>query len=229
MSIVIFDIDGTLCRTSGVDDACWCRAAREVLGVESMTTDWGAYPHSTDEAIACALIREYRRIEPTRALLDRLRDRFVELLRESHEADPGLFRETPGAAQVIPGLLSRGHPVAIATGGWERSARFKLACAGIPTADVPAAFADDAHPREEIISIAMRRLEEAGGHEQSRRGQAVYVGDGVWDLRAAERLGIGFLGIATGSRLQVLTEAGARDVLADFSDLPVFMDALERA
>ena len=37
--LVIFDIDGTLCQTSRVDDTCWCRAAREILDIESMTTE----------------------------------------------------------------------------------------------------------------------------------------------------------------------------------------------
>ena len=229
MSIVIFDIDGTLCLTSEVDDACWCQAAREVLGVESMTTDWGAYPHSTDEAIASALIRTHQGGEPTRTLLDHLRDRFVELLQEAHEVDPGLFRETPGAAEVVRALRSGGHSVAIATGGWERSARFKLACAGIPAADLPAAFADDAHPREEIITIALGRVAEMSASSPPAGTKPVYVGDGIWDFRAAEKLGAGFIGIATGQRSEALAQAGAQQILADFSDLPGFMEALERA
>jgi phosphoglycolate phosphatase-like HAD superfamily hydrolase len=224
--LVIFDIDGTLCRTSGVDDSCWTRAAQEVLEIESMTTDWGAYPHSTDEAIACALIRRHHGTEPSRSVLDRLRDHFVALLEAVQSDDPGHFRETPGAARLIRHLQESGHQVAIATGGWRRSARFKLDCAGIPHDGLGAAFADDAHPREEIIRIATERAASRSGMEVEALGRRIYVGDGLWDLKAAGRLGIGFLGIADGDRANLLREAGAPRVLPDFSDLDEVMGAL---
>ena len=224
--IVIFDIDGTLCRTSGVDDSCWCRAAREVLGVESMSTDWGAYPHSTDEAIACALIREHRDEEPSRELLDRLRDRFMHLLEATHERDPDQFQATPGASALIQRLRARGIHVAVATGGWRCSALFKLDCAGISHHELPAAFADDAHPREEIISTAMKRAAAAAGGDLDSLGAAVYVGDGCWDVRAARGLGIGFLGVATGNRADQLLAEGAPRVFSDFSDHDSFITAI---
>ena len=43
MNLVVFDIDGTLLRTSGVDDECYAQALRETLGIEGISTDWGAY------------------------------------------------------------------------------------------------------------------------------------------------------------------------------------------
>lgn len=224
--IVIFDIDGTLCHTSGVDDSCWCRAAEEILGVGSMSTDWGVYPHSTDESIACALIREHLKEEPTRELLDRLRDRFLELLEETRASDPDQFQSTPGAAELIEALKERGIHVAVATGGWRCSACLKLECAGIPTHDLPAAFADDAHPRERIITIAMERAAARLEIEPESLGNAVYVGDGCWDVRAARALDIGFLGVATGNRAAMLREEGATRVFPDFTDQKAFFEAL---
>ncbi|MEC7352706.1 MAG: hypothetical protein VYD99_06215, partial [Planctomycetota bacterium] len=56
MLLTVFDIDGTLCRTSGIDDSCWIRTARELFGVEKLSTDWSDYPHSTDESIAATLL-----------------------------------------------------------------------------------------------------------------------------------------------------------------------------
>lgn len=227
--IVVFDIDGTLCRTSHVDDTCWCEMAQEVLGVDSMTTDWGAYPHSTDEAIASALIREHLKVEPSRELLDRMRDRFVELLGEAHAGDPDLFRETPGAANILRHLRDRGIHVAIATGGWTPGARFKLQQAGLECDAIPAAFSCDAHPREEIISIAIDRAATVLNVDRAALGRAIYVGDGVWDLIAARSLGIGFLGIASGERSERLREGGAAEVMQDFSDIEAVMRALEDA
>lgn len=227
--IVVFDIDGTLCQTSQVDDACWCAMVRDVLGVDSITTDWTAYPHSTDEAIASALIREHLDLEPSRDLLDRMRDRFVELLKEAYAEDPGLFRGTPGAENLLRYLRENNMHVAIATGGWAPSARFKLQKAGLWQEDLSAAFACDAHPREEILSIAIARAAEAAGCDRAALGKVVYVGDGLWDLRAARTMEIGFLGIALGQREEALRAEGASEVMQDFSDIPTFMAALERA
>lgn len=224
--IVIFDIDGTLCRTSDVDDTCWCRAASEILGVGAMSTDWGDYPHSTDESIACALIREHRNEEPSRKLLDRLRDRFFELLEETRISDPGQFQATPGATVLMDLLRNRGVHLAVATGGWRCSAQFKLDCAGIPHHDLPAAFADDAHPRERIITIAMERAAATAGIQLQSLGTAVYVGDGPWDVRAARGLGIEFIGVATGERAIQLREQGALRVFPDFTDQESFLEAL---
>ena len=77
--MVVFDIDGTLCRTSQVDDDCWSRMACEVLGLESISTDWSDYPHSTDGAIAEALVREHLGHDPDPTIIAGMQDRFVEL------------------------------------------------------------------------------------------------------------------------------------------------------
>ena len=226
--IVIFDIDGTLCQTSQVDDECWSEMVREVLGVDSISTDWGDYPHSTDEAIACALIQEHKGVEPGRDLLDRMRDRFVALLEATYDENPELFFQTPGAGELLSSLEEAGVHIAIATGGWRPSALFKLQKAGLGAHNPPAAFACDAHPREEIISTALQRAAAAAGCDQEKLGRVVYVGDGLWDLRAARSMGIGFVGLAKGDRARQLREGGAVVVLPDFSDILSFMAALDR-
>jgi phosphoglycolate phosphatase-like HAD superfamily hydrolase len=218
MMLTVFDIDGTLCRTSGLDDACWRQAALEVLEIDEMSTDWSDYPHSTDESIATALIREHHGVDPDRALLDRLRDHFVSLLEQCHIDDPSCVQATPGAVELLAALSQSDHPVAIATGGWTPSARFKLSRSGIRWENLPAAYACDAHPREEIISRAIERAAEAYHCTTSEFKRIVYVGDGVWDIRAADKLGISFLGIASGHRASQLHDAGAQVVFEDFAD-----------
>ena len=223
--LVIFDIDGTLCRTSQLDDDCWRLAAREVLGIASMSTDWNEYPHSTDESIASALHERVHGVEAGREDIDVLRDRFVSILQDAQEASPDLMKQTPGASGIIARLHSEGHGVAIATGGWTPSARFKLQSCGIEHDSIPSAFACDAHPRADIIEIARKRAIEQGVHAEDD-SSVVYVGDGLWDLIAARQLGIGFVGLASGQRELLLREAGANDVFPDFLDEERFLEAL---
>jgi phosphoglycolate phosphatase-like HAD superfamily hydrolase len=190
-----------------------------------MSTDWNDYPHSTDESIAGALHESARGYEASRAEIDFLRDRFVEIIREAHEASPEVMRSTPGASEFITRLISEGHGVAIATGGWTPSARFKLECCGIKHDSIPSAFACDAHPRAAIIEIARTRAIQMGDHREQDPA-VVYVGDGLWDLTAARQLGIGFVGLATGQREVLLREAGANFVFPDFLDQSAFLEAL---
>ena len=223
--LVIFDIDGTLCRTSRLDDDCWRAAASEILGIGSMSTDWNDYPHSTDESIASALHERVHGSKAGREDVDLLRDRFVSILRETHDASPDLMKQTSGASAFLTRLRAEGHGIAIATGGWTASARFKLRCCGIEHDSIPAAFACDAHPRADIIEIARARAVRQGEHSLNDPA-VVYVGDGLWDLTAARQLGIGFIGLASGERELLLREAGADQVFPDFLDQDRFLQAL---
>ena len=228
MLLTVFDIDGTLCRTSGIDDSCWIRTARELFGVEKLSTDWSDYPHSTDESIASSLLGEHLREEPTREHLDRVRDHFVELVRRSHREDPATIQPTPGAIDLLDHLRREGHAVSIATGGWTGSASIKLEHSGFDWRGIPAAFACDAQPREEIITISMQRSADAHHRPVGSFAGAVYFGDGCWDLAASRCLGIGFIGVAEGSRAERLREEGARFVLPDLRDHSEILSILHR-
>jgi phosphoglycolate phosphatase-like HAD superfamily hydrolase len=104
-------------------------------------------------------------------------------------------------------------------------ASFKLASAGLPVDAFPWASADDAYDRVEILRTAIQR---AGRHYgQDAFEKVVYVGDGVWDVRAAKTLGIGFLGLATGNKAGRLVEEGASCLLPDLLDSVRVVECLE--
>ena len=221
--LVIFDVDGTLSLTSEVDDDCWREAAREVLGVTSMSTDWSTYSHSTDEAIATDLIRSGAVAGEELALVRQIRDAFADRIRTALDREPGLFQPVPGSPEIFNLISEAGWSPAIATGGWRLTAEMKLAAAGVPFSGIPAAHADDAHPREAIISTAARR---ATGASQAPCS-IVYIGDGIWDVKAASRLGVGFIGLGRDAAAERLRAAGAGVVLPDFRDVQVFLAQVE--
>ena len=224
--LAIFDVDGTLCRSSDVDDRCWVDAAHEALGLRDIDTDWSHYEHSTDEAIATELVRDRTDLRPVEDHVVRVRDAFVRRMREAIDRDAGVSRPVPGAVELFGRLESHGWDVAIATGGWRVTATIKLETAGVPIEGVAAAHADDAHPRETIVATARARARERGGAAFDR---VVYVGDGVWDVRASRSLGIGFLGIADGARAEALRREGATSVLPSFEPFSGFLTAIDAA
>lgn len=227
LKLAIFDVDGTLTRTSEVDDECWVRAVRLAWGVEGISTDWSAYRHSTDEAIAAEVMERYGGRTATRGDLDELRECFASLIEREARERPERFSATPGAGELLRALPTRGWTPAIATGGWRRTALVKLRTAGVPVDGIPAAFADDAWPREELIRIAATRAAAIGG--VGRVEGIVYIGDGVWDVTAARVRGYGFVGVAAEPpRAEALRRAGAPAVLPDLRDIDRVLDAIER-
>jgi len=234
MNLAIFDVDGTLTRTSEVDDDCWVRAVRLAWGVDGISTDWGSYRHSTDEGIAAEVMETHVGRAATRQDLDQLRDCFAMLIERETRDRPERFRAVPGADAILNALPARGWMPAIATGGWRRTALLKLGTAGVSVDGVAAAFADDAWPREEIIRIAALRASAAmvaAGPQKSVGSGAVerivYVGDGVWDVTAARARGYGFVGVAMEPRAGMLRRAGAAVVFPDLTDIDRLIEAIE--
>lgn len=103
--------------------------------------------------------------------------------------------------------------------------RFKLASAGLPGDAFPWANADDALDRVDILRTAIQRAEQHYGQDAFEK--MVYVGDGVWDVRAAKTLGIGFLGLAVDNKVRRLVQASATCVLPDLSALERVVECLE--
>jgi phosphoglycolate phosphatase-like HAD superfamily hydrolase len=225
-NLAIFDIDGTLTQSVAVDEVCFVQTFRDVLGIERINTNWLEYTFFTNSGLALEICRNHLGRDPGGAEISRLRSRFAELLCDAVEGRGQPIEEVPGAAALLHRLGT--HPrwhVAIATGGWSVSARFKLASAGLPVDAFPWASADDALDRVDILRTAIRRAEQDYGQDAFEK--VVYIGDGVWDVRATKALGIGFLGLATGNQAVRLMEEGASCVLPDFSDPVRVVESLE--
>ncbi|MBC7788690.1 MAG: HAD family hydrolase [Anaerolineae bacterium] len=224
--LAIFDIDGTLTDTNAVDDECFQRAVAEILGLDSVRFNWQDAPHVTDSAITTWICESQYGRAPHGAELDQILARFLKLLAEELANNPGRFIPVCGADDALLALRRAGWDLALATGGWESSARLKLAAGGLQCADLAFASASDALSREEIVQIARKRAEDQSGHSYSR---VVSVGDGEWDVRCARALALPFVGIGTGSRAEMLRRAGATIILPDLSDTAVLFDALHSA
>lgn len=227
MKLVMFDIDGTLTQTDQADGICYVQALREVFGFTNINTDWATYPHCSDSGILEALFQTERGRSPTPTEVSAVRSRFVSLLTHSAAAQP--FRPVSGALDFLRALMTEpAFAVSLASGAWECSARLKLASAGLDLTQVPAAFADDAHAREAIMQASLLRAARSGS--QDSFGSVIYVGDGVWDVRASRNLGFAFIGIAhERAKIDRLYAEGARRVFADYRDAASFMAVLHES
>ncbi|MGI9629257.1 MAG: HAD family hydrolase [Longimicrobiales bacterium] len=225
MNLVVFDIDDTLTRTMDVDTQCFVQTGSDLLRMELDDVSWDDFPDVTDTAVLNVIYERRRGRLPTDTEVGRFIDYFLTLLREHHEVDASRFRQVEGAQTLLAALGTRNDwTVALATGAWKRTAEFKLNVAGIFDELLPLATSDDHHTRAGIFNTAVQRAKRASGTSGYHR--IVAVGDGPWDVRTAQELGVPFIGVGSDARLR---EIGAPAGVPDYRDLERFMDLLETA
>jgi phosphoglycolate phosphatase-like HAD superfamily hydrolase len=178
---VIFDIDGTLLDSSGADDRMYREAVAKILGDVRLRPTLADYDRITDTGILLHILEDNGLPEDP-GIVTEVKNEFFSRL-EAFVAESGPFTELPGAKSVLGRLRnSNSHHLAIATGGWRRSAEIKLRTAGFDIGTVPLATSDDAIDRTAIMEFALASI----GEEVA---SVTYFGDGLWDRQACEILG----------------------------------------
>ena len=220
MTLIMFDIDGTLTESFALDAAAFVDALHEVFGFDDVSEDWASYRHVTDAGILAEVFALRRGRLPSPEEVASVQARFVALLSGRVLAAGGI-RAVRGAPALLARLrTSPDHAIAYMSGSWGVTARLKLRSAGLPVEGVPCAFSDDEISREGLCLLARKRAEERHGHGFAR---VVCVGDGVWDVRTARGLGHGFIGIGSADGAEKLHAAGAVHVLTDFRETEQFL------
>jgi phosphoglycolate phosphatase-like HAD superfamily hydrolase len=205
--MIVFDADGTLIGGESADRESFEAAFKEAAGFPLDAGFFAGLKEVTAQAIvhqALGALGPDERKSMERAVCQG----YLRRLREAHERNPSTFLASEGACALLRDLREKSVPVAIATGDWRETILFKLGAAGIPLDGIPMVTSSEFYSRAEIISGA---VEKAGGSLQG----ALYVGDGLWDLRACRQLDIAFVGV--GSRKERLREAGAEYILQSLS------------
>jgi phosphoglycolate phosphatase-like HAD superfamily hydrolase len=228
MKLAIFDIDGTLTNTNSVDDECFVKALAEANAITNINTDWASYPHTTDSGIMAHVFQEKFGRVPQETELDKFKNSFVNLLDEQYKSNSSGFDEIAGAVIALDRLKQEPDwAIAIATGCWRASALLKLSAANIDINGTPAAYAEDGLSREEILEAAVSQSLERYGLSSFEK--IVSIGDGLWDVRTARRLGFDFLGVGSGQAAELLHKSGAKHVIEDFADYDRLIRVLNEA
>lgn len=230
MNLAIFDVDGTLLDNLAGEDACYVAALRQGLRLTELDADWAAYEHVSDEGIAQEAYCRAFGSNPSPALLAQTIDYFLMLLADAHACEP--LTPIAGAARLLAVLPAHGWIPALATGAWNRAARFKLAAAGLSFKHLALATAEDGPARLNIVRAAWTRAATqcaATSVSPTPFERVVLIGDGVWDLATAQTLELPFVGRALGVGAEELRARGAVSLLANFMHVDAVLAALETA
>jgi FMN phosphatase YigB (HAD superfamily) len=181
MHAVIFDVDGTLIKSTHVDSTLFKQSVVEVLGQVKFKNDWSKYRHVTDQGCLLEVLKD-NLIPKTPGTIELIKQRFFKKIREYIAANNG-FSEVPGAKHFLLQLAGQSDlKVAFATGGWLESAKIKLESAGFELKGIPLITSDDSHSRVVIMRKAMDSL-------GNRFISVTYYGDATWDRKASNELG----------------------------------------
>jgi phosphoglycolate phosphatase len=218
VSLILFDIDGTLLLSGGAGVRAMTRAFEEVFGVANAFASADVAGRTDTFLLSAALERAGLPDSPQ--VHARFRDTYVPLLREEL-AKPGRGHSglMPGIAQLLEALrLRESTHVALLTGNFEKAAYTKLGHFGIDEYFAWGVFGEESADRNELARVAKRRAEERAIPPASVE-RAIVVGDTPHDVACARAIGARVIAVATGNySVDALRTAGADVALEDLSD-----------
>ena len=210
---VLFDVDGTLMDTVHLHTVAWWEALRQHGRTVAMVEIQRAIGMGSEHLLA--------------ALVGEDRDRSADAgLKSAHDALYAQFwsRLAPldRAADLLRACADRGLRVVLASSASGPEADVMVRALDAGDAVHAVTTADDVEASKPEPDVVRQALDRAG----VAPGDAVFVGDAVWDVQAARKAGVGCVGVLTGggfSRGELL-DAGALCVHTSPADLLDHLD-----
>jgi HAD superfamily hydrolase (TIGR01509 family) len=207
VTAVLFDMDGTLVDTNYLHAVTWWQAFGQAGHHVPMADIHRAIGMGSDKLLD--------------ALLDCGRDKDADAgLRAAHSTLYATYwsrlRPLPGAADLLRACKRRGLSVVLASSADEREFNVLRAALAAEDAIDEATFSGDVDQSKPAPDLVQLALEKAG----AAPGEAVFVGDTVWDVAACQKAGVPCIGLLSGGiGRSELRDAGAAQIYAGPQEL----------
>ncbi|GBE66456.1 haloacid dehalogenase [Mycobacterium sp. MFM001] len=209
---VLFDVDGTLVDSNFHHVVAWHRA---LLDVGKEVPCWrihGLIGRSGSELVQILLGDEFAEVHGadvekrhTRYFLD----------------SASTLRTLPGARELLGAIADQGWRAVLATSAGEEELavlRDVLDAEDLVAAVTSAADADKSKPHPDIVTSALECI-------GAQPGQAVFLGDTVWDVQAGRRAGVPTAAVLSGGiAREALEHAGAAAIYAGPLDVRAHLE-----
>ncbi|WP_339845693.1 HAD family hydrolase [Dokdonia sp. Asnod3-C12] len=206
-TLFVFDIDGTLTDSIPTYLPVITKVLADI-GLQDIDTDYDNYLHHTD---LYALEYNYERTFNKKAPAN-LRYELDHLLGEElSKCSP--VTEIPGARSLLLKLQEMQIPFAYGTGAFPKATAIKMEGSQVPF--IPEVLATSLHniSRVGFVKEAIEKSKEY--YNRTSFDNIIAVGDGLWDLKAAQELEISFLGIGTKNR-EAMLDNGCKNWIEDY-------------
>jgi HAD superfamily hydrolase (TIGR01509 family) len=205
---VLFDVDGTLLDTNYLHVVAWWEAFRE-RGHDVRCADiHRAIGLGSDELIQ----RVLGKADPS--VSDAHSRYYAPYL--------GRMRPLPGARELLITTAKLGLSVVVATSAKDDEVGLMLDALGAGGAISSVVSSADVERAKPDPGIVERALTESG----TAPGEAVMVGDTIWDVIAARRAGVPCIGLLSGGiEAEQLRDAGAAEIYRNAAALLEDLDA----
>jgi len=178
VTLVLFDIDGTLLRSGGSGRGAMSQAAAELFGRPDLF-DGLSFAGAVDSSIVARALAAAG-LPPTPRRVGRLHRLYVRRLKTRLREHAGEL--CPGTRSIIADVRPMAK-VGLLTGNWLEGARAKLDSLGLGEEfqGCVGAYGGDAFERDALVPVAVHRARRRWGHVS----KVVVIGDTPADIQCA--------------------------------------------
>lgn len=195
MTLLLFDIDGTLVRVHGTGRIAITQALSALNG-RFISTEAVSFSGRTDPAIFEAILAE-NDLPTTEAAIETAIEAYVDTMRTRLSQDN--VEVLPGVSELLAELHA--HPdvhLGLVTGNVKPIAYEKLSVHGLDDYFPIGAFGSDHADRNRLPALATQRAAEHTDRPLQTRDHVVVIGDTVHDIECARFAGAGTVAVCTG-------------------------------
>lgn len=220
--LLLFDIDGTLLKTTGAGIRAMRQTGAQLFG-DAFDLDRVQVSGHLDPLIFTEAV-EANGLHHDSANHQAFHDQYLIQLERELADNPHEVRSLPGIDEILATLRQRAAHEAdvtlgLLTGNYTRAVPIKFSAVGIdPAWFHVTAFGDEAASRPDLVPVAMTKYQAIHGRAIDP-GSVVVIGDTPRDVACAQAHGCVSFAVATGRfSIDVLQEAGAHVAVEDLAD-----------
>jgi phosphoglycolate phosphatase-like HAD superfamily hydrolase len=226
LSLLLFDIDGTLLLSGGAGVRAMTKTFEALFGVPDAFAGIPIGGNTDTFLLSTALARA--NLPDNLDVQARFRTAYLPVLqREIQRPGSGRHGLMPGIESLLVALnTQQSFHLSLLTGNFEPAAQIKLAHFGVAEFFQWGTFGEESANRDDLGRIAMTRARQR--HVPSAAlERAVVIGDTPHDIACARAAGVRMLAVATGFySVDELTAAGADVALRDLTDTASVVEML---
>lgn len=218
MTLLLFDIDGTLTTDNTVATRAFKKSVKETFGISQYNENWYEYELDSDCGIIKTIISTHQHRNVGIEELLQFQECYLANFDSLLDVEEDSVYAVNGVNRFFDVLNSYNDiKIALFTGGFPKIAQRKLDIISIKKSLLLAA-AFDGMSREEIFA---RCLTQAQSRYAQKFHQIILFGDSISDINISKTYNIPLVGITTQLSSETFMKAGIKIALPNYTDLKI--------